>query len=358
MPAVIEIENLTKRYGNFTAVNGISFSVQEGEVLGFLGPNGAGKSTTMNMLTGYISSTSGKALICGYNIMENPDEAKRQIGYLPEIPPLYYDMTVKEYLKFVYDLKKVKSEEGKSRHIARIITEVGLAEKTGRLIKNLSKGYKQRVGLAQALIGDPKVLILDEPTVGLDPRQIIEIRNVIKQLGKQRTILLSTHILQEVSAICDRVVIINRGEIAAMDTIENLSGKAIGGRFQIRAPKDEYIVKNILSGVANIKYIDVAGTKEEGTVDVIVEAMEDTDIRADLFDAFAKNGVPLLMLKPLGRTLEEVFINVTDAASASKETEQDEQMGEQSGKETLTDEITDTADAESENEYNETEGEN
>ncbi len=319
MSAVIEIENLTKRYGSFTAVNGISFSVQDGEILGFLGPNGAGKSTTMNMLTGYISSTSGKALICGYDIMENPNEAKRQIGYLPEIPPLYFDMTVKEYLKFVYDLKKVKTEESKSRHIARIIAEVGLAEKTGRLIKNLSKGYKQRVGLAQALIGDPKVLVLDEPTVGLDPRQIIEIRNVIKQLGKQRTILLSTHILQEVSAICDRVVIINQGEIAAMDTIENLSGKAVGGRFQLRAPADEYKVKNILSDVANIKYIDVAGSKEEGTVDVIVEAMENTDIREDVFEVFAKAGVPLLMIKPLGKTLEEVFISVTDKATQKAE---------------------------------------
>lgn len=345
MSAVIEIENLTKRYGNFTAVNGISFSVKDGEILGFLGPNGAGKSTTMNMLTGYISSTSGKALICGYDIMENPNEAKRQIGYLPEIPPLYFDMTVKEYLKFVYDLKKVKTEESKSRHIARIIEEVGLAEKTGRLIKNLSKGYKQRVGLAQALIGDPKVLILDEPTVGLDPRQIIEIRNVIKQLGRQRTILLSTHILQEVSAICDRVVIINQGEIAAMDTIENLSGKAVSGRFQLRVAGDEYVVKNILSGVANVKYIDVAGCKEEGTVDVIVEAMENTDIRADVFDAFAKSGVPLLMFKPLAKTLEEVFIAVTDkAGSAQKEAEQESETEDATGAE--------------ENMTEETEGEN
>ena len=348
MSAVIEIENLTKRYGNFTAVNGISFSVQDGEILGFLGPNGAGKSTTMNMLTGYISSTSGKALICGYDIMENPNEAKRQIGYLPEIPPLYFDMTVKEYLKFVYDLKNVKTQESKSRHIARIIAEVGLSEKTGRLIKNLSKGYKQRVGLAQALIGDPKVLVLDEPTVGLDPRQIIEIRNVIKQLGKQRTILLSTHILQEVSAICDRVVIINQGEIAAMDTIENLSGKAVGGRFQLRAPADEYKVKNILSDVANIKYIDVAGSKEEGTVDVIVEAMENTDIRKDVFEAFAKAGVPLLMIKPLGKTLEEVFISVTDKASAAKE-EVAEEAAAAEEVEILAEEIEETEETEGEN---------
>ncbi len=321
---VIEIKNLTKKYGGVKAVNDISFEVKQGEILGFLGPNGAGKSTTMNILTGYISSTSGKVNVCGFDILENPNEAKSKIGYLPELPPLYFDMTVSEYLDFVYDLKKIKLP--RREHLSEVMKSVGIEGVKGRLIKNLSKGYKQRVGLAQALVGDPEILVLDEPTVGLDPRQIIEIRNVIKALGKKRTIILSTHILQEVTAVCDRVVIINHGKIAAMDTIENLSGGGNGGRFSIRAACDEYRVKNILADLDNIKYVSVLGVKEEGTVDVLVESQNTADIRSDLFRLFASKDVPLLMLKSMELTLEEIFIKVTGETAAQEET--DEVAGE------------------------------
>ena len=221
--AVIEICGLTKKYGSKKAVDNISFKVRRGEILGFLGPNGAGKSTTMNILTGYISATSGSVRVDGLDVLENPKEVKKKIGYLPENPPLYFDMTVREYLKFVYELKGAKKPE--REHIDEVMEIARISHMADRMIKNLSKGYKQRVGLAQALIGDPEVLILDEPTVGLDPKQIIEIRNVIRELGKDRTVILSTHILQEVSAVCDRVAIINRGRLVALDTLESLSAK-------------------------------------------------------------------------------------------------------------------------------------
>ena len=218
---MIEIKNLKKDYGGHLAVNNISFTVNDGEILGFLGPNGAGKSTTMNIITGYLSATDGSAIINGYDILEDPKSAKREIGYLPEIPPLYLDMTVKEYLNFVYELKGVKLPKGP--HIEEICRLVKIKNVYHRLIKNLSKGYKQRVGIAQALIGNPKVLILDEPTVGLDPKQIIEIRNLIRMLGKHHTVILSSHILPEIQAVCDRVIVINKGRIIADDTPENLS---------------------------------------------------------------------------------------------------------------------------------------
>ncbi len=323
---VIEIKNLTKKYGSSKAVNDISFDVKQGEILGFLGPNGAGKSTTMNILTGYISSTSGNISVCGFDILEKPNEAKAKIGYLPELPPLYFDMTVEEYLDFVYDLKKTTLP--RKAHLKEVMETVGVDTVKGRLIKNLSKGYKQRVGLAQALVGDPEVLVLDEPTVGLDPRQIIEIRNVIKALGKKRTIILSTHILQEVTAVCDRVVIINRGKIVAMDTIENLSGSGISGRFQIRAACDEYRVKNILADLQNLKTISVLGEKEEGTVDVLIEAQDGEDIRNDLFNLFAAKQIPLLMIKAMEKTLEEIFISVTAEHTVDDEEECGEMVTE------------------------------
>lgn len=305
---VVEINGLTKKYGNNTAVNNISFSVEEGEILGFLGPNGAGKSTTMNILTGYISSSGGEAIVCGHNILTEPNEAKKCIGYLPEQPPLYFDMTVTEYLNFVFNLKKVALD--RKSHLTEVMETVGLWDVRGRLIKNLSKGYKQRVGLAQALIGNPEVLILDEPTVGLDPVQIIEIRNVIKKLGKSRTIILSTHILQEVTAVCDRVIIINKGKIAASDTLQNLSGDSKSGRFVIRVKGDEYIAKNILSGIGDIKSSEVIGSKEKNTIDVIVEARSTKDIREDVFNAFASKNVPLIMMKPMEKTIEDIFVRV------------------------------------------------
>ncbi len=314
---VIEISGLTKKYGNKKAVNDISFSVKKGEILGFLGPNGAGKSTTMNMLTGYISADGGSATICGYNILNQPNEAKMNIGYLPEQPPLYFDMTVTEYLNFVYNLKKVKIN--REEHLVDVMKTVGLTDVKNRLIKNLSKGYKQRVGLAQALIGNPEVLILDEPTVGLDPVQIIEIRNVIKKLGKNRTIILSTHILQEVTAICDRVVIINHGKIVASDTLQNLSGGTGSGRFILRVKGDEYLVKNALADVAEIKSAEIVGTREPGSVDAIVESREKTDIRETLFYVFASKNLPILMIKPMEKTLEDVFVGVIGQTEVQEE---------------------------------------
>ena len=307
-------------YGNKKAVNSISFSVQKGEILGFLGPNGAGKSTTMNMLTGYISADGGSASVCGYNILSQPNEAKQKIGYLPEQPPLYFDMTVTEYLNFVYNLKKVTID--RKSHLLEVMNTVGLTNVKDRLIKNLSKGYKQRVGLAQALIGNPEVLILDEPTVGLDPVQIIEIRNVIKKLGKNRTIILSTHILQEVTAVCDRVVIINRGKIAASDTIQNLSGSSGSGRFVLRVKGDEYQAKNILSEIPEIKSAEVLGVREKGTVDVIVEARDGVDIPENVFNAFAAKNAPIIMNKPMEKTIEDIFVRVIGDTEAEQEPEE------------------------------------
>ena len=306
MDNVIEIVGLTKKYGANLAVNNISFSIKSGEVLGFLGPNGAGKSTTMNMLTGYLSSDSGKAMVCGFDILESPFEVKKRIGYLPEQPPIYLDMTPNEYLDFICDLKKVKKD--RKQHINEIMATVGIDKVSGRLIKNLSKGYKQRVGLAGALIGDPEVLILDEPTVGLDPSQIIEIRNLIKELGKKRTIILSTHILQEVSAVCDRVIIINRGEIVAEDTLENLSGGGSQGRYVLRLMTTEENLRAILPHRENIKKFSIVGSKEPNTVDVRIEAIDGMDIRAELFNLCKDNGIVMLSFKSTEKTLEDVFI--------------------------------------------------
>ena len=306
METVIEIKDLVKKYGENEAVKGISFEIERGEVVGFLGPNGAGKSTTMNILTGYLSSTSGDVKVCGFSILENPNEVKKRIGYLPEQPPLYFDMTVYEYLSFVYDLKGVK--EDKEKHIEEVMETVDIGKVSKRLIKNLSKGYKQRVGLAQALIGNPEVLVLDEPTVGLDPGQIIEIRGVIKKLGEKRTIILSTHILQEVAAICDRVIIINNGQIAAMDTLENLSGSG-NGEYLIRVRDSFSKIKDIFAGMGRIENM---GHAEHGTVDVKITT--DTDKRADIIKTLVGGGVDVLMLRPVEHTLEEVFIKATGSA--------------------------------------------
>ena len=319
MESVIEINGLIKKYGSKTVLDNVSFDVKKGEILGFLGPNGAGKSTTMNILTGYISSSGGKVSVCGYDILENPNEVKKRIGYLPELPPLYMDMTVEEYLDFVYDLKKVRL--GRMKHIKSVMESVDIYDVRKRLIKNLSKGYKQRVGLAQALIGDPEVLILDEPTVGLDPKQILEIRNVIKKLGKERTIILSTHILQEVSAVCDRVVIINHGRIAAVDTISNLSGAK--GKFFLRVETTKTSAREIAESVAGVEEVTDLGSKEQGTVDIGVFSADGKDVRRGLFKAFAEKGICILVSKPLEKTLEEIFIGVTNAEDL-QETEENE----------------------------------
>ncbi len=311
---MIKIDNLAKRYGNHTAVEAINLEIKKGEIVGLLGPNGAGKSTTMNIITGYISATEGSVLIDGFDILKNPIQAKKRIGYLPEVPPLYTDMTVEEYLSFVSKLKKVEKNKRKE-HIDTILETIKLTDVRKRLIKNLSKGFKQRVGLAQAIVGDPEVLILDEPTVGLDPKQIIEIRDLISKLGKEHTIILSSHILSEVSAICDRVVIINKGSIVAEGTPEDLSHKLSYGtgtkiELRIKCSKDE--AHKIIKGISHISSISNDVIKEPNTIDLVVDATNDYDLREDLFNAFSKANIPLLMMKPLDLTLEEIFLEVTD----------------------------------------------
>ena len=310
---MINVTGLSKRYGTHLAVNNVSFNIEKGEVIGFLGPNGAGKSTIMNILTGYLSLTQGKAEIDGFDILENPEEAKSRIGYLPEIPPLYVDMKVREYLNFIYDLKKVKFP--KKPHIDEVLKLVKIDHVQNRLIKNLSKGYKQRVGFAQALIGNPDVLILDEPTVGLDPKQIIEIRNLISRLGKNHTIILSSHILSEIQAVCKRVIIINKGEIIADDTAENLSDKLSSDRSLVaRIIAGEQDMLDALSTVQGVKSVMSLGRKEDGSFDFLIEPMEGVDIRAAVFERVVSRGKTLLSLTSNKLSLEQVFLRLTGAA--------------------------------------------
>lgn len=307
---MIEVSHLTKRYGDKCAVNDISFKVDEGEILGFLGPNGAGKSTTMNMLTGYLSSNEGSIKIAGIDILENPNEAKKHIGYLPELPPLYLDMTVNEYLSFIYDLKGCKLK--KSAHLNEICNLVKITNVRTRLIKNLSKGYKQRVGIAQALIGNPEVLILDEPTVGLDPKQIIEIRSLIKNLGRKHTVILSSHILPEVQSVCERVIIINRGKLVADDTEVNLSNslrKSSHIVARICGPEDGIL--NAVAGVSGVKKITSLGSKEPDSFDFQIEAEGSKDIRRGLFTICSDRNWPIISLDSGELTLEDIFLKLT-----------------------------------------------
>ncbi|MBQ5988184.1 MAG: ATP-binding cassette domain-containing protein [Oscillospiraceae bacterium] len=321
---MIEVRNLCKHYGDKKAVNNISFEVKDGEILGFLGPNGAGKSTTMNMITGYISSTSGEAIINGVDIMENPKKAKSFIGYLPEIPPIYVDMTVKGYLNFVYDLKKCKLP--RSKHIKDVCDLVKITDVQDRIIKHLSKGYKQRVGLAQALIGNPPVLILDEPTVGLDPKQIIEIRSLIKRLGKNHTVILSSHILSEIQAVCDRIVIINKGTLVADGTADELANNMSGDHkmiAQIEGPrKDVYkAVRNLPDVVSVIADME----RGENIYDYEIETKPGTDIRKNLNKLVQERGWYLLMLQPNILTLEDVFLKIITGEHELKQALSEEQ---------------------------------
>ncbi len=317
---LIEVSNLTKKFGPHTAVDNISFSVEEGEILGFLGPNGAGKTTTMNIMTGYISSSEGSVKINGYDILENPETAKKHIGYLPDVPPIYGDMTVMEYLNFVCDIKKVKKSE-REKMLKEIIDIVKIDEVKGRLSKNLSKGYKQRVGLAQALVGFPEVIILDEPTNGLDPKQIIEMRDVIKKLSSKHTVILSSHILSEVSAVCDRVLIISKGKIVASDTPENLSeslnkGNKISAR--IKGKKQEIL--DALDSLGLTNGFEINDSPESGCFDITLNTNREFDIREALFNKMSERNLPILVMKPIGLTLEEIFLKVTEGnASASEE---------------------------------------
>ena len=310
---MIQIQNLVKRFGSKYAVDDISFGIDEGEIVGFLGPNGAGKSTTMNIITGYMSSTSGTVSIGGIDILENPTEAKRFIGYLPEQPPLYLDMTVREYLNFVYELKGCKLN--RKKHLAEICEVVKITDdyNKNRLIKNLSKGYKQRVGIAQALVGNPRVIILDEPTVGLDPKEIIEIRNLIRTLGETHTVILSTHILPEVQAVCDRILIINAGKIVADEKTENISKMIEGNRrLNARICGSQREVLRVLRGINEITTAEVFGEREGDSFVYSIESTAGVDIRKPLFYALARNNMPLIGLEQQGTNLEDIFISLVD----------------------------------------------
>ena len=307
---MVEVKNLIKNYGEKEALKNVSFSVKEGEILGFLGPNGAGKSTTMNIITGYISSNSGTVTIDGDEILENPLKAKSKIGYLPETPPLYPDMTVKSYLNFMFELKKVKLP--KEEHIKKICSLVKIQDVYDRIIKNLSKGYKQRVGLAQALLGNPPVLILDEPTVGLDPKQIIEMRNLIKDLGKKHTVILSSHILPEIQAICDRIVVINNGSIIANDTTSNLSGNSNESyRIILQVEGDREKVRPILTNIESIKKVSIGRKSDLGVFEYTLEIDKSIDTRREIFNSLAKANYPILLMKEFETNLEDIFLKLT-----------------------------------------------
>lgn len=308
---MIEVKNLVKKYGNHTAVDHLNFTIEEGHVYGFLGPNGAGKSTTMNIMTGYLGATEGEVLINGHDILKEPEEAKKQIGYLPELPPLYMEMTVHEYLEFVAELKGIAKNK-REESINEVEKMVKIWEVENRLIRNLSKGYRQRVGLAQAVLGYPPIIILDEPTVGLDPKQIIEIRDLIKSLGKKHTVILSSHILSEVSAVCDYVMIIAKGQLVASDTPENLSKLMLGSNTvtcTVHGTRKQLVpALNALDA----KEIQYENTPNEEQIKVKITTEKDKDIREELFYALAKANCPILELTSSSMSLEDVFLELTD----------------------------------------------
>jgi len=309
---MIKIEHLVKRYGDKVAVNDISFTVEEGEIVGFLGPNGAGKTTTMSMLTGCLSSTEGSAYINGINVLDDPIEAKKQIGFLPEQPPLYLEMTVREYLNFIYDLKGCTLN--RKKHIEEICNTVRIADVYDRVIRNLSKGYRQRVGIAQALVGNPKVIIFDEPTVGLDPKQIIEIRNLIKTLGKNHTVILSTHILPEVQAVCDRIIIINKGKIVANEKTGEIANIVEGGRrlnIKVCGPQKE--VLSAIRSVQGVSYAEVLGNHDLDSTSFLVESEPGVDVRKAIFNLLSSKGWAIIGIEAMGVNLEDIFISVVDA---------------------------------------------
>lgn len=309
---MIEIQNVSKRYGSKFAVQDVTFTIKKGEILGFLGRNGAGKTTTMNIVTGYISASSGRVLLDGHDILEEPREVKRRIGYLPEFPPLYLDMTVDEYLRFVAAIKEVKPSQV-NNHLNDICELVRITDVRKRLIKNLSKGYKQRVGMGQALVGNPEVIIMDEPTVGLDPMQIIEIRKLIKDLGSDHTVVLSSHILHEISDVCERVVIINQGKIVAQDTLENLTRNISDTRrLRIRVEGNGREIYKLIRQVQGVRQVEDMGAKEPGTADFLVVAGRDSDVRRPLFQLLSNKGMPMLMMRPMDIELEDIFLQLTN----------------------------------------------
>ena len=324
---VIEVKNVTKKYGTTIAVDSISFTVNDGEVVGFLGPNGAGKSTTMNMITGFIEPTKGQIVINGVDISKRPRKAKKEIGYMPENVPLYYELTAKEFLSYMAELKLVKRNERKQK-VEEVIKEMGLEDVQNKLIRNLSRGYKQRVSLGGALIGDPDVIILDEPTVGLDPKQITEIRNLIKKLGEKHTVILSTHILSEVSQICEKVIIINKGKIIAIDTPENLEKKTKeqnGISVVVEDPKGN--MSKLKEKIKEIDNVELVKDNEDGTKQYVITTASDIDLRKKLFEVLPKEEIVIFELKKTENTLEDAFIKLIDTSKqeslASKSKKQD-----------------------------------
>ncbi len=320
---MIEVIDLTKRYGDHTAVDHLSFKVEKGQIYGFLGPNGAGKSTTMNMITGYLAASEGTVTIDGHDVQQEPEEAKKRIGYLPELPPLYMDMTVEEYLRFAAELKKVPRAERKEQ-VEKVMGMTRVTDMRGRLIKNLSKGYRQRVGLAQALLGSPEVLILDEPSVGLDPKQIIEIRDLIRELGKNHTIILSSHILSEVSAVCDHIMIISHGKLVASDSPEGLQKLMSGaGELKLTVKGSYEALQEALSGMAGIQEMEqLPGNPQDisnGCCNVLIKTEREQDIREALFYLLAEKRLPIMSMALSRRSLEDIFLELTGEVSASEE---------------------------------------
>ena len=317
---MIQVENVTKRYGNFTAVDGISFEIDEGEIVGFLGPNGAGKSTTMNMITGFIEPSEGRIIVDGYDISKKTKKAKKQIGYMPEGVPLYSDLTVKEFVSYMADLKgcdkKIRNEE-----IKKVLNETGLTDVQNKLTKNLSRGYKQRVSMAGALVGNPKVIILDEPTVGLDPKQVTEIRALIKELGKNHTVILSSHILSEVSQICNRVIIINKGKIVAIDTPENLENKVVqNNAIYVTVEDFEGKMANIKEKLNNVTDVELVAENEDKTKKYIIKGEKEVDLRKEIFETLAKEGITIFEMKKADATLEDAFVKlINDSTDLNKD---------------------------------------
>ena len=312
---MIEVKNVTKKYGKAVAVEDISFTINDGEIVGLLGPNGAGKSTTMNILTGYIEQTSGEVTIEGYNTLKKPKKAKMQIGYMPEGVPLYTDLTVKEFVTYMAELKKVNRKERKEK-VQKVIEQTGLKEVENKLTRNLSRGYKQRVSMAGALVGEPKILILDEPTVGLDPKQITEIRNLIKELGKTHTVILSSHILSEVSQICNKVIIINKGKIVAIDTPENLENKVSNNNcIYVTVEDTENKIDKIKNEIKEIKNIELVQENEDKTKQYLIEADKDVDLRKKIFSEFAKENITIFEMKKADTTLEDAFIKLIEGGN-------------------------------------------
>ena len=315
---MIEINHLVKKYGSHVAVDDLSLTVEPGKIYGFLGPNGAGKSTTMNIITGYLAATSGEVKINGFDVLKQPEEAKKCVGYLPELPPLYMDMTVKEYLDFVAELKKIEKSL-RAGYVKEAMKITKTEEVSGRLIRNLSKGYRQRVGFAQAVLGYPEILILDEPTVGLDPKQIIEIRDLIKELGKKHTIILSSHILSEISAVCDHVFIISHGKLVASDSTENLLERMTGAQeIELLVKAEEDTAETAIREVAQVERCEKTESKEDGAVQLLVTAKKDADVREAIYHTCVDHHMPILEMKAASKSLEDVFLELTSQEGGTK----------------------------------------